>query len=446
VSTASALLRPRTVSPALARARAAVVPQTDAAVARRIGWIWGLLFLNVLPYSAKSVLVPMPTSMGKVITQGALGVALVLALTLNRRLLVRPNLFLVLMSVLCVTSAMMSVRGYFGFGSVVRGGRLVGMVAVLWLLTPWWGRRDLLFLTYHRRALAAVLAVVVAGAVLFHHDAFSQAGGGRLGGAIWPVPPTQVAHYAAILAGTTVVLWFAGLLKARSAAVVAVLSVVLLVLTHTRTALLALLVAVLAAGLSLFLSRRRVRKALVVTVVVGGLVALSFAPFLAVWLTRGESNGELTDLSGRTNVWTQIVDQPRTEVNTLFGFGMSNDSFHGLPVDSSWYATYLDQGVVGDVLDGGVLLLLLLLAAFSPRGPRRAVAIFLVVYCLIASFTETGLGEASPYLLDLAVAMSVLMAPATVDAAAVAGQGTGIDGPGGRAALLAGLPDRTVSG
>ena len=61
----------------------------------------------------------------------------------------------------------------------------------------------------------------------------------------------------------------------------------------------------------------------------------------------------------------------------------------------------------------GVLLLLLLIAAFSPRGPRRATALFLVVYCLIASFTETGLGEASPYLLDLAVAMSLLMMPAT---------------------------------
>ena len=74
----------------------------------------------------------------------------------------------------------------------------------------------------------------------------------------------------------------------------------------------------------------------------------------------------------------------------------------------------LDQGLVGDVIDGSVLLLLLLVACFSPRGPRRAVALFLVVYCLIASFTESGLGEASPYLLDLTVAMSILMTPATL--------------------------------
>ncbi|HUA94487.1 MAG TPA: O-antigen ligase family protein, partial [Acidimicrobiales bacterium] len=276
------------------------------------------------------------------------------------------------------------------------------------------------------------------------HDAFAQAGGDRLGGAIWPVPPTQVAHYAAVLAGTTTVLWFAGLLRARSAAVIVVVSMVLLLLSHTRTALIAFLVAVMVAGLSLFLSRRRVRKALLVTVVVGGLVALSFAPFLTSWFNRGE-NGHLTELSGRANVWTQLVAQPRTEVNTVFGYGMSNDSYQGLPIDSSWYATYLDQGLFGDVVDGAVLLLLLLIALFSPRGPRRAVAIFLVVYCFIASFTETGLGEASPYLLDLAVAMSVLMTPVTVDP-------VGDEGPSAdeetadRAELVASLPDRTISG
>jgi hypothetical protein len=359
-------------------------------------------------------------------------VALLLVLTINRRLLVRPNLFLVFMSLLCVTSVMMSVRGYFGFGSMVRAGRLVGMVGVLWLLTPWWGRRDLLLLKYHRRALAVVLAVVVAGAIIFHHDAFAQAGGSRLGGAIWPVPPTQVAHYAAVLAGTTAVLWFAGLLKARSAAVIVVVSMVLLLLSHTRTALIAFLVAVMVAGLSLFLSRRRVRKALLVTVVLGGLVALSFAPFLTSWFNRGE-NGHLTDLSGRSSVWTQLVAQPRTEMNTVFGYGMSNDSYHGLPIDSSWYSTYLDQG-----------LFLLLIALFSPRGPRRAVAIFLVVYCFIASFTETGLGEASPYLLDLAVAMSVLMTPVTVDP--VGDERVSVDQePVDRAELVASLPDRTLS-
>lgn len=406
-------LRIRTPSPALGRAEAEVSPLSDATVGRRIGSIWAMLFLNVLPYSTKSALIPLPTSVGKIITQGALGVALVLALSINRRVLLRPNIFLLLMTVLCLTTAMMSVRGYFGDGSIIRCFRLVGMVAVLWMLTPWWGRRDLLLLRYHRRALAVVLGVVLVGLVLFPGRSLSQAGGGRLGGSIWPIQPTTVAHFAAVLAGTTVVLWLTGLIAPRPAAAVAMLSLVVLLATHTRTALIGMLVAVLAASLSLFLSRQRVRKALAVTVVIGALVGLCFAPFLTSWFDRGESNGEIEALTGRTTVWTALVAEPRTEVNTLFGYGISNDSFNGLPIDSSWYSTYLDQGLVGDVIDGAVLLLLLLLAVFSPRGPRRALAVFLAVYCLIASFTETGLGQATPYLLDLAVAASVLMVPVT---------------------------------
>jgi hypothetical protein len=45
------------------------------------------------------------------------------------------------------------------------------------------------------------------------------------------------------------------------------------------------------------------------------------------------------------------------------------------------------------------------------------VALFLLVYCLIASFTETGLGQASTYMLDLTIAASLLVpaAPQLLD-------------------------------
>jgi O-Antigen ligase len=413
-------LRLRDPSPALRRAQRELAPQSEASVRRRIAWIWALLLLNVLPYTTKSALVPLPTTVGKLITQGALGVAFILALSINRKVLFRPNLFLLLMTILCITSVMMSIRGYYGLGSVLRAGRLAGFVAILWLLTPWWGHKDLLMLRVHRRALTAILVIVVLGLVLFPTKSLNQAGGGRLGGSIWPIQPTTVAHYAAILAGTTVVLWFAGLIKPRSAAIVTALSVGIVLGSHTRTALIALLAAVLVAGLSLFMSRERVRKALVVTLIVSALAALSFAPIFTSWFDRGQSKGQLTALTGRTTVWAELKAQPRTEVNTLFGYGMSNDSFDGSPIDSSWYSTYLTQGLVGDVIDGAVLLILLLIAVFSPRGPRRALALFLVVYCLIASFTQDGLGSASPYLLDLSVAMSVLMVPVTTAPVALA--------------------------
>ncbi len=403
----------RQPSAALRREQAALESIPDSSVRKRIGWIWGLLYVNVLPYSVKSPLLHMPVTAGKVVTQGALIVAVILAMSINKKALMRPNLFLVLMTILCITTAVMSVRGYYGHGSMLRAGRLILFVLVLWLLTPWWGRRDLLLLRFHRRALYVVLGVVLLGMMIMPGYAFAQGGGGRLGGVIWSIPPTQVAHYAAILVGTTVVLWFAELIRPRTAALVSVAGVTVLLLTHTRTALIALLLGILVAALSLFLSRQRVRKAVGITVVIGALMALSFAPFLTSWFARGESTKELLSFTGRETVWAAIAEQPRSELNTLLGYGMSNDSFNGLSIDSSWYSAYVNQGQVGDIIDAIVLLTLFLIAILSPRGPRRALALFIVVYCTLASFTETGLGEASPYLLDLAVAMSVLMAPTT---------------------------------
>jgi hypothetical protein len=95
-------------------------------------------------------------------------------------------------------------------------------------------------------------------------------------------------------------------------------------------------------------------------------------------------------------------------MESLFGSGLSNKSFDGLAIDSNWVASYLDQGWFGVVLQAAMLLLLLAMVATHVRGPRRAVALFLIVYGLISSVTETGIGDASPYILDLVVAAALL--------------------------------------
>jgi hypothetical protein len=173
----------------------------------------------------------------------------------------------------------------------------------------------------------------------------------------------------------------------------------------------AMLAGILAGSLSLFLTRTRVRRAFVVTILLVGIGALTFSPVITRWFERGESGQQFSDLTGRTIAWSAVEAQPRTEVNTIFGYGLSNDGVNGIPIDSSWLATYQDQGLVGDVLQGLILVSLLLAALISPRGPGRAVALFLVVYLAIESFTQTGLGQPSADFLDLAVAMSLLMPP-----------------------------------
>jgi hypothetical protein len=140
---------------------------------------------------------------------------------------------------------------------------------------------------------------------------------------------------------------------------------------------------------------------------------MTLSGVLVSWLARGEGTKELTDLTGRTAVWGPLLAFPRDKFQEIFGFGLSNDSFNGLPIDSNWLASYQSQGLFGVVVCATMLIFLLTLAYFQPRGVQRALALFLVTYCLIASFTEVGFTDASPYLLELTLAASLLIPPAT---------------------------------
>jgi len=61
------------------------------------------------------------------------------------------------------------------------------------------------------------------------------------------------------------------------------------------------------------------------------------------------------------------------------------------------------------------VLFVLVNAYFQPLGPPRALALFLVTYCLISSFTETGLSSPSLYMLDLTLAASLLVQASPTD-------------------------------
>lgn len=392
-------------------------PSHTAAVVPRIGsrpasttlvvlLVWSALFVNVLTYSDIGTVIPIPALVGRLITQGALPVAALLALVLNPRAVVRPGVFLTLVTVIALVSLAVSIHNEYFLGSTFRACRMLLFVAVLWLLSPWYGRRDMLLLRCHRICLGAVLVSVYLGLLLSPGLAFAY--GGRLTGAVWPIPPTQVAHYAAVMLGTSVLLWMCRVVPGWRALVISVASVVPLLLTHTRTALLAVIVGVVIGGASLFLGHVRVRRSSAIGAVLGILGATLFASQLTTWLLRGQSVDQVGALTGRTKVWTDVFALDRSRVEELFGSGMSNQSFHGLPIDSSWVASYLDQGWFGVAGQAALLVVLLLMAVVHVPGPARAVGLFLVIYCLVASITETGLGTPSTYLLDLTVALALL--------------------------------------
>jgi hypothetical protein len=378
---------------------------------KRVALVWGALFFNVLAIASEPMVVPIPSRVGQLLTQGALAIALGLALMLNPRAVTRPNAFLLILTLAAVVAMMTSIHSAFVVGSTYRALRYFSFVLVAWLLTPWWGRRDMLLLRCHRICLTAVLGSVVLGAALSPGAAL---GAGRLAGVLWPVPPPQVAHYAAILFGTTVLLWMCKVLTGRHAALLVIVSGAVLVATHTRTALIGLLAGLLVGGGSLFLANARVRRTALASAGIGLLTVAIFVDELRTWALRGQDSSQVSELTGRTKVWSAVLSQHRPILENWFGSGMSNMSFNGLPIDSNWVATYQDQGKFGVALEAFLLLLLLVTAVSHALGPHKAISLFLIVYCLFANITEAGLDGPSTYLLDLMVAASLLVPPEAV--------------------------------
>jgi hypothetical protein len=182
-----------------------------------------------------------------------------------------------------------------------------------------------------------------------------------------------------------------------------------LIESHTRTALVAMVAGLLVAGLSVISVNRRVRTVFAWVTGIVTVAVLTLSSFLTTWLSRGEGTQQLTDLTGRTNIWAAVENTPRDKFQVIFGFGLSNKSYNGLPVDSNWLAGYLDEGLAGVILSALVLLFVLVSAFFMPIGKSRALALFLSTYVLIASFTETGFSDASTYLLELTLAASLIL-------------------------------------
>ena len=379
----------------------------DRSIRRRVNAAWGLLYLNTLTFVGGTSILHIPSKFGKGIAQGALPLAILVLLTVNPKVKVRPNVFLCLVGLLVVDTVITGMQAHLG--TMYRTFRLAEFVIALWLTTPWWGRRDMLLLRCHLRWLYVSLGSVLLGLLVAPGRAFSF--DGRLTGVIWPMLPTQIAQYAAIAAGLTVVLWLARLLSGRVTLVGVTVNVVILLLAHTRTALVGLVAGILVAGLSLFTINARVRKFFATGVAAVSIGVVTVAGVVTTWLARGENAQGLASLTGRTNFWALVLNTPRTKFQEIFGFGLSSASVNGLPIDSNWLASYMQEGLFGVVVCAMILVWLFVTAFFQPSGVRRALGLFIVTYCLLASFTEDAFTDASTYLLDLTVAASLFVIP-----------------------------------
>ncbi|MCX5001094.1 O-antigen ligase domain-containing protein [Streptomyces sp. NBC_00638] len=386
-----------------------------AGTPKTVGIVWGLLVLNTLGSAGAKTIIPLPRSIIQMVTMGALVAAFTLALAVNLRLRIRASAFVLLLTLLLVPSLISSVDLESGFGALFRCARLALFIGTLWLLSRWWDG-NLTFVRHHIRMYFAVLGSVAVGLVASPGAALPDLYGGRLVGALWPLTPPQIGQYAAVIIGLTVLLLLGRRTDRVSAAVVIVPSLVLLALTHTRTATLGLLVGLALAIGSLILTSAAARRFFTWTVLCATVAVVGFSSALQAWFLRGQSQENFSNLTGRAKVWDALLAAPRTTSEQLFGMGLGDKSFGGLPIDNSWLAVYEEQGLTGVALVAAIIIVLAGVALLRPPSLQRACAVFLISYCAIASYTEAGLGDASPYLLHLAVAASLLAAPATATA------------------------------
>ncbi|WP_407285094.1 O-antigen ligase domain-containing protein [Streptomyces sp. BP-8] len=384
-----------------------------AGTPRIVGIVWGLLILNTLGSAGAVTIIPLPRSLIQLVTMGALAAAFALALAVNLRLHIRATAFVFLLTLLLVPSVISSAHLESGFGALFRCARLALFVGTLWLLSRWWDG-GLTFVRHHIRMYFAVLGSVAAGAVISPGAALPELYGGRLVGALWPLTPPQIGQYAAVIIGLTVLLVLGRRTDRAGAAVVIVPSLVLLVLTHTRTATLGLFIGLALALGSLVLTSGAARRFFAWAVLCAAVATVGFGSALQAWFLRGQSQEYLSSLTGRAKVWDALLAAPRSTSEQLFGVGLGDKSFGGLPIDNSWLAVYHEQGLVGIAIVAAIIIVLGGVALLRPPSLPRACAIFLISYCAIASYTEAGLGDASPYLLHLALAASLLAAPAAV--------------------------------
>ncbi|MFI9310658.1 O-antigen ligase domain-containing protein [Streptomyces triculaminicus] len=382
-----------------------------AGTPKAVGIVWALLGLNTLGSAGAKTIVPLPRSLIQMATMGALVTAFALALALNLRLRIRASAFVFLLTLLLVPSVISSLHLEAGLGALFRCTRLALFVGTLWLTSRWWDG-GLTFVRYHIRMYFAVLVLVAAGLVLSPGTAMPEYYGGRLVGALWPLTPPQIGQYSAVIIGLTLLLVLGRRTTRADAALVIVPALVLLSLTHTRTATLGLLVGLVPAIGSLILTSAAARRFFAGTVLCATVAAVAFSSALQAWFLRGQDKENFSNLTGRAKVWDALLAAPRTTGEKVFGVGLGDKSFGGLPIDNSWLAVYHEQGLIGITIVASIIIVLGGVALLRPPSLPRACAIFLISYVAISSYTEAGLGDASPYLLHLALAASLLAAPA----------------------------------
>jgi len=292
---------------------------------------------------------------------------------------------------------------------LARSARYVLLVlAAMWVATRL-PLRELLELTAY--TCFAVVSVALAGHLLGLNGYDENA---RLTG-YWPsLQANELATVAAFALLIAAASWATGAWGGRRAVVFGVVCGWALVLTGSRTGIVAAVVGVAI----IVVLRRNLKMALIGWAVALAVVALLFVqanttyrPFQNL-ATRGGTAKSAATLTGRTYGWHAVIHNERPVSQKLVGKGLAAKTvkidqaatgFYGYEtgytnIDGAWFAAYLEAGIIGLlalVAASGAALV----AAVRTRDPS---AIAVVALILIASFLNDTLNDASVSLVVLA--------------------------------------------
>ena len=138
--------------------------------------------------------------------------ALLVALTVNRRVSGAPERVPLPGEPARMEAVITSLQPQH-LGTVYRTFRLAEFVAALWLLSPWWGRRDLLLVRCHLGSLAVVQGTVILGLLVAPGMPSTAAGSAACSGVS---RPRRWRTTRRLRLGLVVVLWLGGLLSGKA--------------------------------------------------------------------------------------------------------------------------------------------------------------------------------------------------------------------------------------
>lgn len=391
-----------------------VFQKSAAATSRQAKFAWLLLVVAACPWQTLSV-----TSYGQVSTGSEADAAkfVVTALAFGLAFLARvPRKYPPAVSLLlgyALVAALGGLASTDPSSSVLRAIRFVVVVVALFWVTGRLTRYQLarLFLQFS----VAVSVIALAG-----HIAGISAPGqeGRLAGYLPPLQPNVLGIIAAAGCLCAVALLAQRKLQLSVFSAATIILGITLVLTQSRTSMVALVVSLLVLGGPRLNTRTTIVIGLIaLAVVIGAFLQTNtqYRPLTAL-STHNGSTTTTHSLGSRLSEWEAVFQINHNPLTQAIGQGLATKSVEVnlssaryAPVDGSWPAAYLSAGLIGAL----ILAASVLTAAREAIRTQNNLALMALIFLVISSLTTDVFN-------DISVGLVLFLSIGIVDASPIA--------------------------